>query len=177
MKIDRLKLLAKIIHEQNPFLMKEIISGLIEALEDDDGLKTKVMDDLKAKVMHLERELDKKEHILHMFEKLTTPRDGKCASCLGACCFSHEEIELLPEDIEQLRRVLSPEYFSVYEWGWGRFNLRRYTLPGGQIVNACPLLDTDGHCTIYADRPRICRDYHSGNCCVYRPRKEVEKGP
>lgn len=40
-----------------------------------------------------------------------------------------------------------------------------------EYVFSCPKLGLDGRCTIYADRPQLCRDYQPGSdqlCVLYK---------
>ena len=73
--------------------------------------------------------------------------DGRCADCGGVCCRSFVSVELAWPEYERLRQL-----------GAGRLEL---SLNGRQrliIDNGCEFL-TDGRCTIYADRPDICRRF------------------
>lgn len=68
-----------------------------------------------------------------------------CEACRGACC----ETILLPETLQ-----VDPEWFEARG---GRI------VPGAlEIACVCPKLDTWGACSIYDERPRLCREYDLG---------------
>jgi Fe-S-cluster containining protein len=89
-------------------------------------------------------------------KKATLP----CKKCGALCCqyFSFEIDE--PDDFEQfddIRWYICHEGVSVHideDGGW-------YI----QIMNRCNMLGDDDRCTIYEDRPTICRTY--GDECEY----------
>jgi Fe-S-cluster containining protein len=82
--------------------------------------------------------------------------DVACGTCTG-CCTSAYFIHVGPDEIETLKRI--PRALRVPAPG----------LPPGHVVlgydarGHCPML-VDGACTIYAHRPRTCRQY---DCRVF----------
>lgn len=83
--------------------------------------------------------------------------DVPCGSCVG-CCVSAYRIPLRPGDVVALERVPAALLTLAVEDGRSR------ALMGFREDGRCPMLDGQDHCTIYADRPRTCRDY---DCRVY----------
>jgi len=80
--------------------------------------------------------------------------DVPCDGCVG-CCVSAYHIPLRPSDRAALDRVPADRLFLPAGGGLARM------LP--QPDGTCPMLEAGG-CTIYADRPRTCRDY---DCRLY----------
>jgi uncharacterized protein len=84
------------------------------------------------------------------------PADVPCGSC-NACCRTHHQLHLRPEE-KAARKRLPREYLSVARG-----------LPPGYLVlgydehGACPVL-VDDRCSIYEDRPLVCRTY---DCRIY----------
>ena len=73
-----------------------------------------------------------------------------CAQCAGACC---EEVHLSAEF------VFRPGHDDVAEW------LRQHGEPsvdGLRWELRCIKLEPGGRCSIYEDRPQLCRDYEPG---------------
>jgi Fe-S-cluster containining protein len=73
--------------------------------------------------------------------------DGRCKSCDGACCRSFPSVDLTWQEYQRLR-----------ELGAVRLN---FSLSGPHrliIENGCEFLAA-GRCTIYQDRPDICRRF------------------
>jgi Fe-S-cluster containining protein len=84
------------------------------------------------------------------------PAEVPCGSC-NACCRTHHQLHLRPGE-KAARKRLPREYLSVARG-----------LPPGFLVlgyderGACPVL-LDGRCSIYEDRPLVCRTY---DCRIY----------
>jgi hypothetical protein len=76
----------------------------------------------------------------------------KCDVCRGACCESFK----LPPDALGLMGVLAPE-----DARW--LTLHATPFPGYlRFECRCTKLTKEGACGIYADRPRLCRDFRAG---------------
>jgi uncharacterized protein len=80
--------------------------------------------------------------------------DVPCGDCVG-CCVSSYAIPLRPTDRVALEQV--PSEFLHLPAGAGTAHM------GYRSDGCCPMLH-DGRCSIYADRPRTCRDY---DCRIY----------
>jgi Fe-S-cluster containining protein len=80
--------------------------------------------------------------------------DVPCDGCVG-CCVSAYPIPLRPDDRIALARV--PDRYLQLPAGEGLARM------GARADGTCPMLEA-GQCTIYADRPRTCRDY---DCRIY----------
>ncbi len=85
-------------------------------------------------------------------------QDCLCPKCAGLCC----RYVALPidkpstrGDYDDIRWYLAHEGFSVFvdEGDW-------YV----NIASKCKYLTEDNLCSIYENRPRICRDYKDDNC-------------
>lgn len=89
--------------------------------------------------------------------------------CFNACC-KNIEIQLTPYDILRLKRrlgVTSDEFVARYTMPFemdqhGMPGLRMATKPG---TKACVFLEESG-CSVYSDRPTVCRYYALGNMGV-----------
>jgi Fe-S-cluster containining protein len=84
------------------------------------------------------------------------PADVPCGSC-NACCRTFHQIHLRPGE-KRARKRLPKDYLSV-----ARGLPPGYLLLGYTDKGACPVL-IDGRCTIYEDRPLVCRTY---DCRMY----------
>jgi uncharacterized protein len=84
------------------------------------------------------------------------PADVPCGSC-NACCRTFHQIHLRPGE-KRARKRLPKEYLSV-----ARGLPPGYLLLGYTETGACPVL-IGGRCTIYEDRPLVCRTY---DCRMY----------
>jgi Fe-S-cluster containining protein len=84
------------------------------------------------------------------------PADVPCGSC-NACCRTFHQIHLRPGEKRAYRR-LPREYLSP-----ARGLPPGYLLLGFTERGACPVL-VGGRCTIYEDRPLVCRTY---DCRLY----------
>lgn len=82
--------------------------------------------------------------------------DVPCGECTG-CCISSYPIPLRPSDRVALERV--PDHLLQLPVAGGDGLARM----GFGADGCCPMLQS-GRCTIYADRPRTCRDY---DCRIY----------
>ena len=81
-----------------------------------------------------------------------------CTNCDARCCryFSFEiDKPAVYEDFENLRWYLLHQGVSIHI-DEGRWYIA--------MVAPCKKLGRDNRCTIYADRPLICRTYSSDNC-------------
>jgi uncharacterized protein len=85
-----------------------------------------------------------------------SPADVPCGSC-NACCRTFHQLHLRPGE-KRARKRLPKEYLSV-----ARGLPPGYLLVGYDQKGACPVLN-DGRCTIYEDRPLVCRTY---DCRIY----------
>lgn len=81
--------------------------------------------------------------------------DVPCGSCIG-CCISSYPIPLRPGD--ETAREQVPE-----QWLLGPAVPGERWLMGFREDGSCPFMEA-GRCSIYADRPRTCRDY---DCRIY----------
>jgi Fe-S-cluster containining protein len=81
--------------------------------------------------------------------------DVPCDGCVG-CCVSSYPIPLRPTDAVALARV--PDRYLQWASGIGQSARMGFREDG-----TCPML-AERLCTIYADRPRTCRDY---DCRIY----------
>jgi uncharacterized protein len=84
------------------------------------------------------------------------PADVPCGSC-NACCRTFHQIHLRPGE-KRARKRLPKDYLSVAPGLPPGYLLLGFTETG-----ACPVL-IDGRCTIYEDRPLVCRTY---DCRMY----------
>ncbi len=84
------------------------------------------------------------------------PADVPCGEC-NACCRTRHHIHVRPEERRALARLPREHLHPAPD------------LPPGNLVlsydehGQCPML-VDGRCTIYADRPIVCRTY---DCRIY----------
>jgi len=84
------------------------------------------------------------------------PADVPCGSC-NACCRTFHQIHLRPGE-NRARKRLPKEYLSA-----ARGLPPGYLQLGFTEEGACPVL-VGGRCTIYEDRPLVCRTY---DCRMY----------
>lgn len=87
---------------------------------------------------------------------LRNERDANvpCDGCVG-CCVSSYQIPLRPSDQVALSSV--PDRYLRWPVDGGRVRMDH------REDGTCPMLEA-GRCSIYADRPRTCRDY---DCRLY----------
>lgn len=86
----------------------------------------------------------------------------KGVSCWNACC-KHADVTLAPYDIIRLKKRLgmtSEEFLNAHTVP---FPMDRDEVPGLKLrtddSGACLLLDGDKGCSVYEDRPTVCRYY------------------
>lgn len=84
------------------------------------------------------------------------PADVPCGEC-NACCRTFHQIHIRPGE-KRARKRLPKEYLTVARGLPPGYLLLGYTEEG-----ACPVL-VGGRCTIYGDRPLVCRTY---DCRLY----------
>lgn len=84
------------------------------------------------------------------------PADVPCGAC-NACCRTFHQIHIRPGE-KRARKRLPKEHLSV-----ARGLPPGYLLLGYTEAGACPVL-VEGLCTIYEDRPLVCRTY---DCRLY----------
>jgi uncharacterized protein len=84
------------------------------------------------------------------------PADVPCGSC-NACCRTFHQIHLRPGE-KRARKRLPKDFLSPAPGLPPGYILLGYTADG-----ACPVL-VGGRCTIYEDRPLVCRTY---DCRIY----------
>ncbi len=84
------------------------------------------------------------------------PADVPCGSC-NACCRTFHQLHIRPGE-KRARRRLPKEHLSVARGLPPGYLLLGYTEDG-----SCPML-VGGRCTIYEDRPLVCRTY---DCRLY----------
>ncbi len=84
------------------------------------------------------------------------PADVPCGAC-NACCRTFHQIHIRPGE-KRARKRLPKDYLSV-----ARGLPPGYLLLDCTEAGACPLL-VEGLCTIYEDRPLVCRTY---DCRLY----------
>jgi len=84
------------------------------------------------------------------------PADVPCGAC-NACCRTFHQIHIRPGE-KRARKRLPRDYLSV-----ARGLPPGYLLLGYTEAGACPVL-VGGRCTIYEDRPLVCRTY---DCRLY----------
>jgi uncharacterized protein len=84
------------------------------------------------------------------------PANVPCGEC-NACCRTSHFIHVRPEEKRALKRI--PRAFLFPAPGLPPGNL----VLGYDKAGRCPLM-TEGRCTIYEDRPHVCRTY---DCRIY----------
>lgn len=96
-----------------------------------------------------------------------------CSQCPGYCC-SYDRISVTTQDIERLARHfdLAPDVarrrftFHYTAGGADEWVLRHHKDTVYRSV--CRFFDQDERrCTVYAARPRVCRQYPYGSKCGY----------
>lgn len=78
--------------------------------------------------------------------------------CEARCCryiTIHIDAPRLKADFDEISWFLAHENISVYVQG------RRWHV---EVRNRCKHLDSNNLCTIYENRPLVCRDYDSDEC-------------
>ncbi len=108
-----------------------------------------------------------------MRERVFTNRESPCETCTGACCGREfERVQVTEEDLDMMRAVgiNVDRHIEMYAE-------KIFTGHVGQIIQvpwgdeeddetACPFLKKDG-CSIYENRPRVCREFSAWDCEVY----------
>lgn len=81
---------------------------------------------------------------------LDAPRDcdDRCCDCGGVCCRSFAAVEISWDEYERLKRL-----------GATRLQLSLYGPHRLEIDCGCEFLE-DGRCSIYEERPDICRRFY-----------------
>ena len=86
-------------------------------------------------------------------------------SCFNACC-RQADITLAPYDVLRLQQHLGMTSEEFLKKHTVPFQLERDGVPGIKLrtteEGACLLLDEEKGCTVYADRPTVCRYYPVG---------------
>lgn len=107
-----------------------------------------------------------------------------CSTCTGACCYNYDAVHLTAADVAHLSAVLPEKDFQR-----GVEKLRRDTMSGHVAVltkkprsidgeereGACYFLRKDG-CSIYENRPTVCREYSAWTCEIYEPDSQKTDG-
>jgi len=82
--------------------------------------------------------------------------------CFNACC-RHADVTLAPYDVLRLQRRLRMSSEAFLQQHTVPFQLDADGVPGIKLRTgndgACLLLDGDSGCTVYEDRPTVCRYY------------------
>ena len=89
-----------------------------------------------------------------------------CLDC-GACCGpAFDAVEISRQD--PVRRLHPERIIRIF----GRYSIRR------TADNHCVALQADTKCSIYADRPRCCRDFEKGSAnCIFARRRAGRSEP
>lgn len=86
----------------------------------------------------------------------------KGISCFNTCC-KNADVTLAPSDIIRLKRRLALSSEEFLEKHTVPFQMDGDGTPGVKIKTTkqgvCPLLDGDNGCSVYDDRPTVCRYY------------------
>ena len=89
-------------------------------------------------------------------------RCHKGISCFNACC-KHADVTLAPYDVIRLQRRLGMDSRAFLEAHTVPFELDADGVPGIKMrtdaEGACLFLDAENGCSIYEDRPTVCRYY------------------
>jgi hypothetical protein len=92
-------------------------------------------------------------------------RCHKGISCFNECC-RHADITLAPYDVLRLQRHLGMSSEEFLKKHTVPFQMERDGVPGIKLRTdddgACLLLDGDKGCSVYEDRPSVCRYYPVG---------------
>ena len=83
--------------------------------------------------------------------------DVACGDCCACCATSHF-VHVAPDEARTLARIPRELLFPAPGLPEG------HLLLGYDERGRCPMLEEDGRCSIYADRPRTCRTY---DCRVF----------
>jgi len=86
----------------------------------------------------------------------------KGITCFNACC-SNADVTLAPYDIVRLKQRLSLSSTDFLAKHTVPFQMDSDGTPGAKLktteAGACLLLDGDNGCSVYSDRPTVCRYY------------------
>jgi len=86
----------------------------------------------------------------------------KGISCFNACC-KHADVTLAPYDVLRLQRRLGMNSAEFLKSHTVPFQLDQSGVPGIKLrtddEGACLFLDGDNGCSVYEDRPTVCRYY------------------
>lgn len=100
-----------------------------------------------------------------------SPEDLKQLACkkgCSACCHQYipavlpEVLELASKYPEKLQNI---ETSKLYEMS--KFHLQEQGRFSSFAIQACPFLDSKGSCTVYSDRPGMCRSYYAKQTNLY----------
>ncbi len=82
-------------------------------------------------------------------EQVTYDITGECKKC-GKCCNHMYSYDTYTENEFKIMQFIFPTY-------------RRFYIKGkddeGNLIFACKLVDKNGLCTVYKNRPKMCRKY------------------
>ena len=96
---------------------------------------------------------------------------GKCDTCIALCC-RYIAVEVdgpdVPKDFDLLRWFLLHENTRLFVEG------RSWFL---QFFTRCRALGSDNRCTIYHERPDICREYETDGCDRDEAQQVSKAGP
>jgi Fe-S-cluster containining protein len=99
-------------------------------------------------------------------------RPVPCETCTGACCYKYDEVRLSSEDITMLHRAFGDDAmkgYTLYATGerWtgyvGALKKAPRKIGDQELDSACVYLRSDG-CSIYENRPTVCREYSPWTC-------------
>ncbi|RMG35497.1 MAG: YkgJ family cysteine cluster protein [Gammaproteobacteria bacterium] len=95
----------------------------------------------------------------------------KGISCFNACCKA-ADVTLAPYDVLRLQRRLGMDSAEFLKKHTVPFQLERDGVPGIKLrtddEGACLLLDGENGCSVYEDRPTVCRYYPVGLLAMRR---------
>jgi Fe-S-cluster containining protein len=144
-----------------------------EVRHGDAGLRETVrldltrLDDVRAKVVELA------ELILARGDTAT---EDRCEHCVGACCMKVAPVPISRADVERLEAATArtrgtfADEVSSFLVGVD-YRLRFRDEPHAVGGRCCTFLsvapDGRGRCTVYAERPALCRDYSATECTEF----------
>lgn len=100
----------------------------------------------------------------------------KCEQCLGACCMKVSPVPVSRADVERLEAATGRSRASFADEAQSflrgvDYRLRFRDEPNAVGGRCCTFLavgaDGRGRCTVYADRPALCRDYGPVECTEF----------
>lgn len=93
-----------------------------------------------------------------------------CLKCPGYCC-SYPLIALEKRDVERLAKHFGMDFAAAREEFTEENHGRKYAMrrkPDIHFGHICRFFDTEARCcTVYAARPKVCRDYPNTKRCGY----------